>query len=329
MDSNNIQQNQVSDIALSKAVLSNVWELIPVVETKQPISSIFFYNTPDYTNVGDVSVSHANAVELVDRQDYEANDLVFDADSRTVFTVTEDLTYQATDLTDLINTNKLVYTSLSNSEQDSPEQLNFELIQSRSPVKTRKLRLNISTELEQDIKHIYDSHEILGYELAKSINTEIAHKLRLLSTPEQHTILGGVGNEEAKEIYQMLCLQQEQFLKNHRLPASGYMVSGDVFSLLSGSGYMKLYGTFGVLRNGLPVYPYSFMDSVSYSIAVCAHTIESDYAISNDSRKNIVAPIVFCPYQSALATAVDVKCLHNTYLTQTRYSIVPNYQNNN
>ncbi|MEZ9302209.1 hypothetical protein FCV82_18625, partial [Vibrio breoganii] len=178
MESTSIQNKQISDIALSKAVLSNVWDLIPVVETEQPISTIFFYNTPDHTNNGDVSVSHTNAIELIDQQDYQTNDLVFDRTSRTVFTVTEDLTFETSELTDLLNTNKLVYTSLSNIEQDSPEELEFKLIQARSPVKTRKLRLSISTELEQDIQHIFDPHEILGYELAKSINTEIAHKLR-------------------------------------------------------------------------------------------------------------------------------------------------------
>ncbi|MGR5122201.1 hypothetical protein ACPV33_05835 [Vibrio harveyi] len=116
MNSNSIQQRQVSDVALSKAVLSNVWELIPVVETNQPISTIFFYDTPDYTNTGDASVSHANAIELIDQQDYQENDLVFDAKSRIVFVVTEDLTYVENDLTELINTNKLVYTSISNDE---------------------------------------------------------------------------------------------------------------------------------------------------------------------------------------------------------------------
>ncbi|EPM6341752.1 TPA: hypothetical protein ACN359_004832 [Vibrio parahaemolyticus] len=224
-NTHNIQNMFVSDVALSKSVLSNVWKLIPVIETTQPISSIFFYQTPDYTNYGDLTVSHEDVIELIDQQNYNENDLVFDSKSRTVFTVTEDITYQETELTELINLNKLVYTSKSNDEQESPEELDFKLIQSRSPVKTRKLRLNISTELEQDIRHIYNPHEILGYELAKSINTEIAHKLRQLSTPERHTIIGGDGNDEAKEVYQMLCLQQEQFLKNHRLPASGYVVS--------------------------------------------------------------------------------------------------------
>lgn len=325
-NTHNIQNKFVSDVALSKSVLSNVWKLIPVIETTQPISSIFFYQTPDYTNYGDLTVSHEDVIELIDQQNYNENDLVFDSKSRTVFTVTEDITYQEKELTELINLNKLVYTSKSNDEQKSPEELVFKLIQSRSPVKTRKLRLNISTELEQDIRHIYNPHEILGYELAKSINTEIAHKLRQLSTPERHTIVGGDGNDEAKEVYQMLCLQQEQFLKNHRLPASGYVVSEDVFSLLSGSGYLEMKGINGVLRNGLPVYTYSFLDDVSYSIAVCSHTLFSGNSITDKNKKNVISPMVFCPYQGALATAVDVKSLHNTYLTQTRYSIVPSYQ---
>lgn len=154
MNSNSIQQRQVSDVALSKAVLSNVLELIAVVETDQPISTIFFYDTPDYTNTGDASVSHANTIEFIYLQGYEENDLVLDAKSRIVFVVTEDLTYVENDLTELININKLVYTSLLNDENESPEELEFQLLQSRSPVKARKLRLNISTELEQDMQHI-------------------------------------------------------------------------------------------------------------------------------------------------------------------------------
>ncbi|QHJ79061.1 MAG: hypothetical protein [Caudoviricetes sp.] len=267
------------------------------------------------TATGDISITAghklteydpAKAYEKGDRFKVEAKGLYFEA--------TEDITYSSIDGDDdydrLMNAIVLAKTRIvtdaipyGNDDREDIAGVEFTLRKWELEIASRKLKVLMSQELIQDMEHSqFDSDrvidEIIASSIAMDINKDIIQKLINVSNRFQDQFfvkngiadLSGAGKsvtDKARELYALICLAGSRIYEKTTYSATYVVCSPMVFSILSGSGWVRPDTTgaedeedgvvnstlSGVMNNGMKIYVDRF-PLFEYFVVGCKH--ESD-----------------------------------------------------
>ncbi|ANM46421.1 head vertex protein [Morganella phage vB_MmoM_MP1] len=151
------------------------------------------------------------------------------------------------------------------------------------PVKTRKIKTELTVEFAQDLEHNqFDAEavidDMISTVLAEDINKDVIQKIMTVSS--RYKVNGisdkgmldltntDVAPEQGRALYRYICEMNASIERNTSYDGSYVLASSRCAALLSASGWMEINPDYplaaGVLKNGLPVYsdPWSLVDYV-------------------------------------------------------------------
>ncbi|QQK88268.1 capsid vertex [Providencia phage PSTRCR_127] len=152
-----------------------------------------------------------------------------------------------------------------------------------APVKTRKVKTELTVEFAQDLEHNqFDAEavidDMISTLLAEDVNKEIIQKIVTVSSRYKVTGVSDKGMldltgtdvapEQGRALYRYICEMNASIERNTSYDGSYVLASSRCAALLSASGWMEVNPDYplaaGVLKNGLPVYsdPWSLVDYV-------------------------------------------------------------------
>lgn len=163
-------------------------------------------------------------------------------------------------------------------------------------VESRKVKVNISNELLEDMRgNTMDSDalidDIIASSIAMDINKDIIHKLINVSNryEDEFFVKKAVADlsrddtitNKARDLYAMICLAGSRIYEKTTYAATYVVCSPTVFSILSGSGWVKpfkdeeedeeLNSTLsGIMNNGMKIYVDRF-PLFDYFVVGCKH----------------------------------------------------------
>lgn len=239
-------------------------------------------------------------------------------------------------------------------ENRVPEEAKFEIGKWVVPCRTRKISMNVTQELVQDLEqNNLDSAAIIEDTLAQilvnEVNKDIISKLITVSTRFHNPKLGitdgfvdlSTRNDPlwqiGRDINALIGAAAAKMLTDTTYSATYVVVSPDVYGLLCGAGLVvfnqesEMTRSHGYLKSGLKIYidTYSKFD---YFMVGCKHNMdifEDEDDTDNDTHnENLIGSLYYCPYLEEDGNSIyvtrDSQNMQNNILLQTRYALSVN-----
>lgn len=353
-------QGRPALVGLTRAVNNLVFsDIVAVQPTSQPTSTLFGikYMTPHGDQIFETSATYGGAANQAMRAsiaianlqtNYKAGD-VFKSNADVVYEVVKPGTLPLASEGNLQKSiNRAVVTGQVRFKAEAApaeqyqrqdeviSECNFSIDRWTAPVRTRKLKTDVTVELMQDMEaNQLDAENLVDDVLATFISDEINKEItqtmiavshRYKTTQSQEGILDLSAQMDApgqaRTIYQYICDMAGQMQRTTSFNATWVLCSARVAGLLASSGWM-VYNenplSEGVLKNGLEVYS-DATTSFDYMIVGCKHSISDLEHVGS----LFYSPFTEADEAGAIRVVVDPDSLQPKLMIMARYSLSVN-----
>ncbi|QDH49201.1 head vertex protein [Pantoea phage Phynn] len=348
-------------LALTRATTSLIFtELVAVQKTRQPVAALFGVKYIDplkqmpftgaATYGGEINLKERQSIPDFDKSASLKKGDMFQHES-VVYKVLKDAPFDGTAETEniaiigeaIINNSIRFMSDAANTShfedrETEVSQVGLRLDKWNVPVRTRKLKTELTVELAQDLEaNSFDAPEtfddLLATMMATEVNKDIIQKLITVSTRFR---VNGVTDkgvldlsgldaapEQGRKLYRYVCEMNSHIQRTTTYTGSYVLASSRVSALLHASGWVKEDEdndlTSGKLNNGLPLYtdPLSPLDYVIVGVK------------ENYGQMEHVGSLFYAPYveedgAGAYKIVVDPNSLQPSLSLMIRYGLSVN-----
>lgn len=306
-------QGRPALVSLTRAVNNLIYsDIVAVQPTNQPTATLFGvkYLTSHGDQIFETSALYGGAITTDKRSSINVADLSSTYNVGDLIKSNADVVYEVVkqgqlpqsggDLQKAINQAVMIGQIRFKPEAASADQYqnanevisecNFSIDRWNAPVRTRKLKTDVTVELMQDMEsNQLDAENLVDDVLATFISDEINKDIiQTMITVSRRYKVSGVAPDgimdlrsdmvaptQARTIYQYICDMAGQMQRSTSFNATWVLASARVCGLLASSGWMTFNDnplSEGVLKNGLEVYS-DATTSFDYVIVGCKHSI--------------------------------------------------------